>query len=43
MERRHPTATPMRGEHWSERIAARLGWTVLAAGILLCAVAVLLS
>jgi len=43
MERRRPTATAMQGELWSERIAARLGWTVLAAGILLCAVAVLLS
>ncbi|MGE5201659.1 MAG: hypothetical protein ACM3O6_06295 [Acidobacteriota bacterium] len=43
MERPRPTATTTQGKRWRERIAARLDWTVLAAGILLCAVALLLS
>lgn len=37
-------STPVRRDaHWTELLAQRLGWTVLLAGGVLCAVAILLS
>lgn len=42
-DREYPPAPPTAEPHWTDWFERRLGWTVLLAGGMLCAVAVLLS